>query len=48
MSDNSQNIVDKTERWTEIEHLTEWDEEFYNVFTAKKFGKWVMLKTLRP
>ncbi|MCM1318244.1 MAG: protein kinase [Bacteroides sp.] len=48
MSDNSQNKVDKTERWTEIEHLTEWDEEFYNVFTAKKFGKWVMLKTLRP
>lgn len=37
-----------TERWTEIEHLTEWDEEFYFVYTAKKFGKWVMLKTLRP
>ena len=36
------------ERWTEIEHLPEWDEEFYLVYTAKKFGKWVMLKTLRP
>ena len=35
-------------RWTEIEHLPEWDEEFYHVYTAKKFGKWVMLKTLRP
>ncbi len=35
------------ERWTDIEHLTEWDEEFYNVYTAKKFGKWVMLKTLK-
>jgi serine/threonine protein kinase len=35
-------------RWTEIEHLPEWDEEFYDVYTAKKFGKWVMLKTLKP
>ena len=34
-------------RWTEIEHLPEWDEEFYDVYTAKKFGKWVMLKTLK-
>lgn len=48
MSDNAENKIDKTQKWTEIEHLTEWDEEFYNVFTAKKFGKWVMLKTLRP
>ena len=39
---------DIKERWTEIEHLPEWDEEFYYVYTAKKFGKWVMLKTLRP
>lgn len=36
------------EKWTEIEHLPEWDEEFYQVFTAKKHGKWVMLKALRP
>ncbi len=35
-------------RWTELEHLPDWDEEFYNIYTAKKFGKWVMLKTLRP
>lgn len=35
-------------RWTEIEHLPEWDEEFYDVYTAKKLGKWVMLKTLKP
>lgn len=34
-------------RWTEIEHLPEWDEEYYDVYTAKKFGKWVMLKTLK-
>lgn len=35
-------------RWTDIEHLPEWDEEFYHIYTAKKFGKWVMMKTLRP
>lgn len=35
-------------RWTEIEHLPQWDEEFYSIYTAKKLGKWVMLKTLRP
>ncbi len=40
--------IDNTEKWTEIEHLPEWDEEFYDVYTAKKFGKWVMLKTLKP
>lgn len=36
------------EKWTEIEHLPEWDEEFYHVYTAKKHGHWLMLKTLRP
>lgn len=29
----------KTEKWTEIEHLPEWDEEFYDVYTARKHGK---------
>lgn len=38
----------ETPKWTEIEHLPEWDEEFYQVYTAKKHGKWLMLKTLRP
>lgn len=36
------------EKWTEIELLPEWDEEYYDVYTAKKHGKWVMLKTLKP
>ncbi len=34
-------------KWTEIELLPEWDEKFYDVYTAKKHGKWVMLKTLK-
>lgn len=36
------------EKWTEIELLPEWEEEFYDVYTAKKHGKWLMLKTLKP
>lgn len=36
------------EKWTEVEHLPDWDEEFYHIYTARKHGKWVMLKTLRP
>lgn len=36
------------QKWTEIELLPEWDEEYYDVYTARKHGKWVMLKTLKP
>lgn len=39
---------DETEKWTELELLPEWDEQFYDVYTGKKHGKWVMLKTLKP
>ncbi|MBQ8773342.1 MAG: hypothetical protein IJZ17_02550, partial [Muribaculaceae bacterium] len=35
-------------KWTEIELLPEWEEDYYHVYTAKKDGKWVMLKTLKP
>lgn len=38
----------RRERWTDIELLPAWSEEYYDVYTAKKFGKWVMLKTLKP
>lgn len=37
-----------TSKWTEQELLPEWEEPFYDVWTAKKHGKWVMLKTLKP
>lgn len=37
-----------TEKWTEITLLPEWEEEYYHVYTAKKYGRWVMLKTLKP
>lgn len=38
---------EQTSKWTEIEYLPAWDEPFYDVYTARKFGKWVMLKTLK-
>lgn len=48
MSDNIDNALPADGKWTEIEHLPQWDEEFYHVYTAKKHGKWLMLKALRP
>lgn len=39
---------DSSQKWTELELLPEWEEQFYDVYTGKKFGKWVMLKTLKP
>lgn len=36
------------DKWTDITLLPEWEEEFYHVYTARKHGKWVMLKTLKP
>lgn len=39
---------DPSGKWTHIEHLPQWDEKYYRVYTAKKHGKWVMLKALRP
>ena len=29
---------EQTSRWTDVELLPEWDEEFYDVYTAKKFA----------
>ena len=40
-------INDPTGKWTDMTLLPEWEEEFYNVYTAKKHGKWVMLKALK-
>ena len=41
-------IDDPTGKWSELYLLPEWEEEYYNVFTVKKHGKWVMLKALKP
>lgn len=41
-------VSDPTGKWSDMTLLPEWEEEFYNVYTAKKHGKWVMLKALKP
>lgn len=41
-------IDDPTGKWSDLFLLPEWEEEFYNVYTVKKHGKWVMLKALKP
>ena len=40
-------ISDPSGKWSDMTLLPEWDEEFYEVYTAKKHGKWVMLKALK-
>lgn len=40
-------IDDPSGKWSDLTLLPEWQEEFYDVYTAKKHGKWVMLKALK-
>ena len=41
-------IDDPSGKWSELYLLPEWEEKYYNVFTIRKHGKWVMLKALKP
>lgn len=41
-------IDDPSGKWSELWLLPEWEEEYCNVYTVKKYGKWVMLKALKP
>lgn len=41
-------IDDPSGKWSDVTLLPEWGEEFYDVYTARKHGKWVMLKALKP
>ena len=40
-------IDDPSGKWSDMTLLPELGEEFYDVYTARKHGKWVMLKTLK-
>lgn len=40
-------IDDPTGRWSDLTLLPEWGEKYYDVYTARKHGKWVMLKALK-
>ena len=37
-------ISDPSGKWSDMTLLPEWEEEVYNVYPARKHGKWVMLK----
>ena len=41
-------INDPSGKWSELTLLPEWSEKYYDVYTVKKHGKWVMLKALKP
>ena len=41
-------MTDSESKWSELTLLPEWEEEFCLVYRVKKYGKWVMLKCLKP
>lgn len=41
-------IEDPSGKWSDLTLLPEWEEKYYNVYTVRKHGKWVMLKALKP
>ncbi len=40
-------ITDPSGKWSDLTLLPEWEEKYYDVYTARKHGKWVMLKSLK-
>ena len=40
-------INDPSGKWSDLTLLPEWEEEFFDVYTVRKHGKWVMLKALK-
>lgn len=41
-------INDPSGKWSDLTLLPEWSEKYYDVYTVRKHGKWVMLKALKP
>lgn len=40
-------IQDPTGKWSDLTLLPEWSDKYYDVYTVRKHGKWVMLKALK-
>lgn len=40
-------IDDPSGKWSDLYLLPEWAEEYCDVYTVKKYGKWIMLKALK-
>lgn len=41
-------INDPSGKWSDLTLLPEWSDKYYDVYTVRKHGKWVMLKALKP
>ncbi len=41
-------INDPSGKWSDLTLLPEWEEKYYDVYTVRKHGKWIMLKALKP
>lgn len=40
-------IDDPSGKWSDLYLMPEWEEKYYDVYTVRKYGKWVMLKALK-
>lgn len=40
-------IDDPTGKWSDLTLMPEWEEPYYNVYSIRKHGKWVMCKALK-
>lgn len=40
-------ISDPSGKWSDLTLMPEWQEKYYDVYTVRKHGKWVMLKALK-
>lgn len=40
-------INDPSGKWSDLTLLPEWEEKYYDIYTVRKHGKWVMLKALK-
>lgn len=40
-------INDPTGKWSDLTLMPEWQEKYYDVYSVRKFGKWIMIKALK-
>lgn len=40
-------INDPSGKWSDLTLMPEWADKYYDVYTVRKYGKWVMLKALK-
>lgn len=40
-------IDDPTGKWSDLTLMPEWQEKYYDVYSVRKHGKWIMIKALK-